>query len=99
MSREEHPSGVSATSEFGANDWLVDEMYEKYRRNPESVGPSWQEFFADYAGRGNGRAPETAGEAIAADLRPTETAPQPAPAAEPDATPDSTATPQAQTLR
>ena len=105
MSREAHPSGGASqsadTSNFGANDWLVDEMYEKYRRNPESVGPSWQEFFADYAGRGNGRAPETAGEAVAADLRPVEAAPKPvaaAPAA-PAATADSTATPQTQTLR
>ena len=101
MSRETHPSGgAGQAAEFGANDWLVDEMYEKYRRNPESVGPSWQEFFADYAGRGNGRAPETAGEAAAAELRPVQAAapaPTPAPAA-PTAV-ESTATPQAQTLR
>ncbi|HUP74843.1 MAG TPA: multifunctional oxoglutarate decarboxylase/oxoglutarate dehydrogenase thiamine pyrophosphate-binding subunit/dihydrolipoyllysine-residue succinyltransferase subunit [Acidimicrobiales bacterium] len=33
---------------LGQNAWLVDEMYEQYRANPNSVSPSWQEFFADY---------------------------------------------------
>ena len=33
---------------FGANSWLVEEMYEQYRADPESVGESWQEFFEDY---------------------------------------------------
>ena len=32
----------------GQNAWLVDEMYEQYRANPNSVSASWQEFFADY---------------------------------------------------
>ena len=41
MSDEARPStDPIQAGEFGANDWLVDEMYEKYRRNPESVGPS-----------------------------------------------------------
>ncbi|MDP9387860.1 MAG: hypothetical protein M3Q48_08005, partial [Actinomycetota bacterium] len=47
------------TASFGANDWLVDEMYERYRENPASVSESWQEFFADYRpehhGNGGGR--------------------------------------------
>src|SRR5438105_10947078 len=34
--------------EFGPNAWLVDELYEKFRLDPSSVSPSWQEFFADY---------------------------------------------------
>ncbi len=33
---------------FGPNAWLVDEMYEKYRRDPSSVSESWRDFFADY---------------------------------------------------
>src|SRR3954454_2648674 len=35
---------------FGANSWLVDEMYERYRDDPTSVSGAWQEFFADYRG-------------------------------------------------
>src|SRR5205807_841690 len=33
---------------FGPNAWLVDEMYEQFRRDPSSVSESWREFFADY---------------------------------------------------
>jgi 2-oxoglutarate decarboxylase len=35
-------------SGFGANSWLVEEMYEQFVQDPESVSESWQEFFADY---------------------------------------------------
>jgi 2-oxoglutarate dehydrogenase E1 component len=35
---------VSA-QDFGANDWLVDEMYEQYLANPSSVDPAWVEYF------------------------------------------------------
>ena len=38
----------NASTDFGANAWLVDEMYEQYRADPASVSESWQEFFADY---------------------------------------------------
>ena len=33
---------------FGPNAWLVDDMYDRYLADPESVGESWREFFADY---------------------------------------------------
>ncbi|MEY2434482.1 MAG: multifunctional 2-oxoglutarate metabolism enzyme, partial [Acidimicrobiaceae bacterium] len=33
---------------LGPNEWLVDEMYEQYVADPNSVSKSWQEFFADY---------------------------------------------------
>ena len=39
---------MSSTPGFGSNSWLVEEMYEKYRADPESVGEAWREFFADY---------------------------------------------------
>jgi 2-oxoglutarate decarboxylase len=35
-------------SGFGANSWLVEEMYEQFVRDPSSVSESWQEFFIDY---------------------------------------------------
>ena len=34
---------------FGPNEWLVDEMYEKFLQDPQSVDPAWHEFFADYS--------------------------------------------------
>ncbi|HEY4377844.1 MAG TPA: 2-oxo acid dehydrogenase subunit E2, partial [Acidimicrobiales bacterium] len=36
------------TDALGPNAWLVDEMYEEYLANPNSVSESWREFFADY---------------------------------------------------
>ena len=38
-----------ATNQFGANDWLVDELYAQYLENKDSVDPAWWEFFADYS--------------------------------------------------
>ena len=38
----------SSGQEFGANSWLVEEMYEQFRRDPASVGDAWREFFSDY---------------------------------------------------
>ncbi len=39
-------SGSSGS--FGPNAWLVDDMYERFLADPESVGDSWREFFTDY---------------------------------------------------
>ena len=33
---------------FGTNEWLVDELYEKYLEDRHSVDPAWWDFFADY---------------------------------------------------
>ena len=44
--RERPPSIVSNTvSQFGQNQWLVDEMYERYTKDPSSVDSSWHEYF------------------------------------------------------
>jgi 2-oxoglutarate dehydrogenase E1 component len=44
-------------SAFGANEWLVDEMYEKYQQDPNSVDKVWWDFFRNNGapGGGNGR--------------------------------------------
>ncbi|MFI5777851.1 multifunctional oxoglutarate decarboxylase/oxoglutarate dehydrogenase thiamine pyrophosphate-binding subunit/dihydrolipoyllysine-residue succinyltransferase subunit [Nocardia sp. NPDC051570] len=49
------PAVSSSTSQFGQNQWLVDEMYQKYKQDPSSVDESWHEFLADYT-------PETPGD-------------------------------------
>ncbi len=33
---------------FGPNQWLVDELFEQYRQDKQSVDPAWWDFFADY---------------------------------------------------
>ena len=35
-------------SALGPNMWLVDEMYRRYRDNPEGVDEKWREFFEDF---------------------------------------------------
>ena len=68
-------------ADFGANEWLVEEMYERYLADPKSVDVAWHDFFADY--RSTNGAASTNG--------PTAPAPTPAaappqqPAAEPPA--------------
>jgi 2-oxoglutarate decarboxylase len=39
----------SSASEFGSNQWLVDEMYQRFQDDPTSVDAAWHEFLADYA--------------------------------------------------
>ncbi|MFI6169967.1 multifunctional oxoglutarate decarboxylase/oxoglutarate dehydrogenase thiamine pyrophosphate-binding subunit/dihydrolipoyllysine-residue succinyltransferase subunit [Nocardia sp. NPDC051052] len=69
------PAVSSSTSQFGQNQWLVDEMYQKFKQDPSSVDESWHEFLADYT-------PETTGDSgnsSAAPAAPAQ-APTPAPA-------------------
>ena len=35
----------STVSQFGQNQWLVDEMYQRFRKDPSSVDSSWHDFF------------------------------------------------------
>ncbi|MDE3065279.1 MAG: 2-oxo acid dehydrogenase subunit E2, partial [Acidobacteriota bacterium] len=42
------PPGSPRRGSFGPNAWLVDDLYEQYLKDPESVAPSWREFFVDY---------------------------------------------------
>jgi len=51
-------SRTNPLASFGQNEWLVDELYQKYLEDPESVDRAWWNFFADYDG-GAKRAPAT----------------------------------------
>ena len=85
-----------ANSPFGANDWLVDELYQQYLEDKQSVDPAWWEFFADYS-------PSDFSPLAAANksvLQPRVSAPapaassqNPAPASTTPATPATSATP------
>ncbi|TVR22501.1 MAG: multifunctional oxoglutarate decarboxylase/oxoglutarate dehydrogenase thiamine pyrophosphate-binding subunit/dihydrolipoyllysine-residue succinyltransferase subunit [Nitriliruptor sp.] len=41
-------SAPAASSRSELNAWLVEELYEQYQEDPESLSSGWQEFFADY---------------------------------------------------
>ena len=73
---------------FGPNQWLVDEMYQSYLRDKESVNPAWWDFFADYS-PADPTSPAAASTAVATPV----VAPPAAPAPSPPAAPAPVATP------
>ncbi|MDT0441540.1 multifunctional oxoglutarate decarboxylase/oxoglutarate dehydrogenase thiamine pyrophosphate-binding subunit/dihydrolipoyllysine-residue succinyltransferase subunit [Streptomyces johnsoniae] len=73
-------SGKNPAAGFGANEWLVDEIYQQYLQDPNSVDRAWWDFFADYKPGGDASAGTKPG-ANGADAAPAGTAqapPQPA---------------------
>ena len=68
MAQKADPASLAA--EFGANEWLVDELYEQYQKDPSSVDPAWWEFFEGYRPLGpEGQATEA--RKVAAQAPPT----------------------------
>src|SRR3954452_11983403 len=35
-------------ADFGPNEWIVEDMYQRYLADPASVDAAWHDFFADY---------------------------------------------------
>ncbi len=65
---------MSTFDDFGANDWLIEEMRERYQNDPSSVDPKWARFFS--------RQPDDADSAVdpaagPATVRPDATTQQP----------------------
>ena len=61
----EYSGDGGASKDFGPNEWLVDELYQRYLADPGSVDMAWWNFFADYsppAGSGAARAAEQQGQ-------------------------------------
>ena len=53
MTTDQH--GTDTTDKaMGPNEWLVDEIYEQYKADRNSVDPAWWDFFADYQPGENG---------------------------------------------
>jgi 2-oxoglutarate dehydrogenase E1 component len=75
---------------FGPNEWIVEEMYQRYLADPTSVDPAWHDFFADYRPSTDGPGAATAAPAPPTPAAQTQPA---APAAPTTATPASTAAP------
>ncbi|MDX6372671.1 MAG: multifunctional 2-oxoglutarate metabolism enzyme [Nocardioidaceae bacterium] len=45
------PSSAVVPEEFGANEWLVEEMYDRFQADPSSVDQTWVDYFKAH---GNG---------------------------------------------
>ena len=85
MTQSPHPD---VRSDFGPNEWLVDEMYERYLRDPDSVDEAWRDLFADSSA--DTRADSSAGDKVAGtDGASAEPPPSPR-AASPTPTPEPT---------
>jgi 2-oxoglutarate decarboxylase len=95
----------SSTPDFGTNQWLVEEMFERFQEDPSSVDQSWASFFQTGDGAsltgasGNGVAP------TAAATAPVDTTPPSPPPTSPESktpparkTEPATATPAAKTV-
>jgi 2-oxoglutarate decarboxylase len=77
------PDSSAPSSDFGANEWLVEEMYDQFQRDPGSVDPSWAAYFKTNGSSTNG----ASNGAAAAPAASTTTSPAPAtPAAKPTET-------------
>ncbi|MBV9592747.1 MAG: multifunctional oxoglutarate decarboxylase/oxoglutarate dehydrogenase thiamine pyrophosphate-binding subunit/dihydrolipoyllysine-residue succinyltransferase subunit [Actinobacteria bacterium] len=48
MSTQQTTDSAALSAEFGTNEWLVEEMYERFLNDPSSVDEAWHDFFADY---------------------------------------------------
>jgi multifunctional 2-oxoglutarate metabolism enzyme len=78
---------------WGPNEWIVEDMYQRYLADPSSVDPAWHDFFADYQPAPAATAPApatpaTPAPAAAPEPRPaTPAKPSPPPAAEGDQKP------------
>ncbi|MEU5048508.1 multifunctional oxoglutarate decarboxylase/oxoglutarate dehydrogenase thiamine pyrophosphate-binding subunit/dihydrolipoyllysine-residue succinyltransferase subunit [Streptomyces sp. NPDC021096] len=81
VSTDQTGQAKSPADVFGPNEWLVDEIYQQYLQDPNSVDRAWWDFFADYK-------PGTAGATPPQPLTGVETPGTPAaPTAQPAAAP------------
>ncbi|MET8685750.1 multifunctional oxoglutarate decarboxylase/oxoglutarate dehydrogenase thiamine pyrophosphate-binding subunit/dihydrolipoyllysine-residue succinyltransferase subunit [Streptomyces sp. NPDC004732] len=48
ISTDQDGQGKDPAAAFGPNEWLVDEIYQQYLQDPNSVDRAWWDFFADY---------------------------------------------------
>ena len=54
------PTKTPDDTDFGANDWLLEEMYEQYAADPSSVDETWAAYFQSHGAPGGDGRPEAA---------------------------------------
>ncbi|MEU3273375.1 multifunctional oxoglutarate decarboxylase/oxoglutarate dehydrogenase thiamine pyrophosphate-binding subunit/dihydrolipoyllysine-residue succinyltransferase subunit [Saccharomonospora sp. NPDC006951] len=71
----------SPASQFGPNEWLVEEMYDQFLADPSSVDAAWHDFFADFTPTQGGESKQGAADGNGqAAAKPASTPPPPQPA-------------------
>ena len=78
-------SASDSNIDFGANDWLVEEMQERYLADPTSVDQAWIEYFTKngVAGTSDAAAPKAGVPPIPKAMQAQAAAPVAAPVAAP----------------
>ena len=85
------PPSNNPMADFGPNEWLVDELYQQYLADKNSVDQAWWEFFADYQpsdgakSKGSGNGAPTAPRSVEPQPFVTPAAPVAGPAPSPPA--------------
>jgi 2-oxoglutarate dehydrogenase E1 component len=49
---DQSPTSAPTEADFGANDWLLEEMYAQYTADPSSVDETWVEYFKSHGAPG-----------------------------------------------
>ncbi|MFJ6460600.1 multifunctional oxoglutarate decarboxylase/oxoglutarate dehydrogenase thiamine pyrophosphate-binding subunit/dihydrolipoyllysine-residue succinyltransferase subunit [Streptomyces sp. NPDC091387] len=79
ISTDQASPGSNPAAAFGPNEWLVDEIYQQYLQDPNTVDRAWWDFFADYKPGTSGTAdkpvPGAAAAGAAVPAAPAVTAP------------------------
>src|SRR5699024_1899489 len=71
------------TTDFGTNQWLVEEMYERYLADPSSVDQEWADFFAQNRSGKHASGPESESDTtVRQDSAPNSTSVTPRPASQ-----------------
>ncbi|QCX28062.1 multifunctional oxoglutarate decarboxylase/oxoglutarate dehydrogenase thiamine pyrophosphate-binding subunit/dihydrolipoyllysine-residue succinyltransferase subunit [Nocardioides jishulii] len=77
----DQPASTSPSADFGANEWLVEDMFEQYQKDPKSVDPEWAEYFAGRSAEKSAQKSAQGTPAAAAAPTKPQAAPAKAPAA------------------
>ncbi|MBM9439763.1 multifunctional oxoglutarate decarboxylase/oxoglutarate dehydrogenase thiamine pyrophosphate-binding subunit/dihydrolipoyllysine-residue succinyltransferase subunit [Streptomyces bryophytorum] len=62
VTTDHQAQGEGPAAGFGPNEWLVDEIYQQYLQDPNSVDRAWWDFFADYKPDGSAATAAPAGQ-------------------------------------
>ena len=81
---------VTSDTDFGPNEWLVDEMYDRFVKDPSSVDEAWRQLFKDRqaAGSNGQQSQPSAKAATSPPAKSAEKAPAKAPDKAPAKAPD-----------
>ncbi len=93
----DQPDGPTNLSDFGPNEWLVDELFEQYKQDKNLVDKAWWSYFESYrpgeAKGGNGQSPAAPAQEAKAPAKAPVTQETRAPAKAPAKAPEKKAEP------